>query len=464
MDTPKFLIVDDSNAALYALERILAPVGAKIHVAHDAAEGQRIVENTPLDLIITDVDMPGRSGLEFCDWIKRNPGTADTPVIILSSRETDRDIDRGFEVGADAYVPKSAAGSDMVPRIEQVLDRVALARDRLILLIDDSKAVRSIMGDGLRRAGFKVEAAQNGEEALEVLDSVVPDLILMDLIMPGINGLELCREIQSREALASVPIVVMSRVSDKVVMRRMIQDGISAYVTKPIGINNLVQVLKRILSEQFHLMRVEQKRLAAERNLTLGSITSLVRALEARDKYTCGHSESVTGIAMGVARHLGFSNNDMARLHIAGLLHDLGKIGVRDNVLLKPGKLTDAEYEHIKEHTTVVADILAPLPGMKDVLLAASSHHERWDGSGYPKGLKGEEIPFIGRIIAVADVYDAMTSDRVYRKALSGETAVKTITEGRGVLFCPECVDAFLKWHKEFSGVRPKAGLNGRPE
>ena len=451
MDTPNFLIVDDSKAALYALERILEPVGANILVAHDASEAQLKVEQTPVDLIITDVDMPGRSGLEFCSWVKNNPDTSDTPVIILSSRETDRDIDMGFEVGADAYVPKSAANTDIITRIEQVLDRVAMARNRTVLLIDDSKAVRSIMGDGLRRAGFKVETAGGGSEALEILESMVPDLILMDLVMPGIDGLDLCRKIQSREQLASVPIVVMSCVSDKIIMRRMIQDGVAAYVTKPIGINNMVQVIKRILSEQFHLMMLEQKRLVAERSMTLGSITSLVRALEARDKYTCGHSESVTGIAMGIARHMGFSNGDMARLHIAGLLHDLGKIGVRDNVLLKPGKLTDDEYEHIKTHTTVVADILAPLPGMEDVLMAASSHHERWDGSGYPKGLKGQEIPFIGRIIAVADVFDAMTSDRVYRKSLPTDKALKVIADGRGSLFCPDCVDAFLKWHKEFS-------------
>lgn len=456
MDAPSFLIVDDSNAALYALERILKPTGARVHVAHDAYEGQRVVAETNLDLIITDVDMPGMDGLEFCHWVKNNPETADTPVIILSSRETDRDIDQGFQVGADAYVPKSSAGLDMVPRIEQVMDRLAIARDRLILLIDDSKAVRSIMGDGLKRAGFRVEIAANGEEGLEMLDSVVPDVVLMDLIMPGLNGVELYKKIQSRPALSNVPIVVMSCVSDRVVMQRMIQDGIAAYVTKPIGINNMVQVLKRILSEQFNLMMVEQKRLMNERNLTVGSIASLVRALEAKDKYTCGHSESVTGIAMGIARHLGFSEEDMSRLHIAGLLHDLGKIGIRDNVLLKPGRLTDMEYEHIKSHTTVVADILAPLPGMEDVLLAASSHHERWNGSGYPKGLKTEEIPRIGRIIAVADVFDAMTSNRVYRKARTNENARKEILDGNGILYCPTCVKAFLKWYTEFIGP-PKA-------
>ena len=363
MDTPNFLIVDDSNSALYALERILKPVDAHVHTAHNAMEGQQLVSEKRPDLIITDVDMPGMNGLEFCRWIKNNPESANTPVIILSSHETDKDIDMGFQVGADAYVPKSTAASDIIPRIEQVLDRVTLTRNRKVLLIDDSEAIRSIMGEGLRMAGYRVETAKNGEKALETLNSTVPDLILMDLIMPGINGVELCRKILSTKGLSAIPIVIMSCVSDKAVMRRMIQDGVAAYVTKPIGINNLVQVIKQILSEQFHLMRVEQKRLASKRSMTLASITSLVRALEARDKYTCGHSESVTGIAMGIARHLGFSSEDVDKLHIAGLLHDLGKIGIRDNVLLKPGNLSCEEYEHIKTHTTVVADILNPSAG-----------------------------------------------------------------------------------------------------
>jgi HD-GYP domain-containing protein (c-di-GMP phosphodiesterase class II) len=145
---------------------------------------------------------------------------------------------------------------------------------------------------------------------------------------------------------------------------------------------------------------------------------------------------------------LGFSDTELNRLQIAASLHDLGKIGVRDNVLLKPGKLTQDEFEHIQTHTIVVQDILKPLPGMEDVLVAASSHHERWDGTGYPKGLKGEDIPLIGRIIAVADVFDALTSDRPYRDGMPMENALQIISEGVDSHFCPTVGAAFFRYIK----------------
>lgn len=452
MQKPQFLLVDDSKAALYALQTILKPLDADIFTANGAEEGCEVALNREIDLVITDVDMPGMNGLDFCQWIKTNPETERTPVIILSSCERDEDIDMGFKVGADAYVPKSMASIDILPRIKQIMDKRATTGDRLILLVDDSSAIRTIVSDGLRKQGFKVLAAKTAEEALKTLSNVIPDLILTDLSMPGMGGRGLCNHTLKSKTLASIPIVVMSSTSDQGIMQRMIQEGIAAFVTKPIGINNLIQILERILSEQFHTMRLEQKRLITERNMTLGSITSLARALEIRDLYTRGHSESVTRISMGIAGLLGFQDDQLSKLRISSLLHDLGKIGIRDDVLLKPGKLTEDEFEHIKGHTTMVADILAPLPGMEEVLQAASSHHERWNGSGYPKGLAGEDIPFFGRIIAVADVFDALTSDRVYRKRLTTEDARKIIADGREVMFCPRCVDAFLKWYEMTHG------------
>ena len=243
-----------------------------------------------------------------------------------------------------------------------------------------------------------------------------------------------------------LPIVVMSTMSDKPTMQRLIQDGVLAFIVKPFNINMLVMTLERILSDQFQRMLEERERLKTEQKLTLESISSLVNALEARDTYTRGHSESVTRLSAAIGRELGFSDAEMARLILAGRLHDLGKIGVRDNVLLKAGKLTAEEYDHIKTHTVVVQNILAPLSSMDDVLLAASSHHERWDGTGYPWGLREEEIPLLGRIIAVADVYDALTSDRPYRAGMPRDKALEIIVQGRGTHFCPSIVDAFLAY------------------
>jgi HD-GYP domain-containing protein (c-di-GMP phosphodiesterase class II) len=210
----------------------------------------------------------------------------------------------------------------------------------------------------------------------------------------------------------------------------------------------LVVTIEKLLSDHFQRMLEERERLVLEQKLTVGSIASLINALEARDKYTSGHSESVTRISIAIGRELGFSDMELNRLQIAASLHDLGKIGVRDNVLLKPGKLTQDEFEHIQTHTIVVQDILKPLPGMDDVLVAASSHHERWDGTGYPNGLKGEDIPLVGRIIAVADVFDALISDRPYRDGMPMEEALQIISEGIGSHFCPTVGAAFFRYMK----------------
>ncbi|WP_319541137.1 response regulator [uncultured Pseudodesulfovibrio sp.] len=449
----RVLIADDSTSALYALKTSLAPTGAILTTAMDGLEAQHILEKQAFDLIITDVDMPKLDGLKLCDWIKNNPNTAATPVIILSSRESDQDIDNGFRVGADGYVPKSSAVQELIPRIEQVLNKTAMTKNRILLVVDDSEAIRTFLHTGLSAEDFEVLLARDGKEAMEILAKTSPDLILSDLMMPNMDGKQLCHHIKTRDDLKNIPFVIMSSVQDKAIMHRTIHDGAASYITKPFGINNLVQIIDKILSEQFRVMLVERDRLQAERRMTFGSIASLVKALEARDHYTSGHSESVTHIAMHMAKRLNFTDDQIIRLHIAGNLHDLGKIGVRDNVLLKPDKLTDEEFEHIKSHTTVVVDILDPLPGMEDVLVAASSHHERWDGTGYPTGLKGEDIPLLGRILAVADVFDAMTCDRVYRKGMSKTGIRDFIFEERGKKFCPECVDAFMDWYTQSDGI-----------
>lgn len=458
MEHRHFLIVDDSESARHALLQQLAPTKANVITARDGLEGKKFAEANSFDLIITDIEMPRLNGLDLCRSLKHNPHTAKTPIIILSSLETENDIDQGFRVGADAYVSKSNVMSELIPKIRQVLEAAELTKDRSVLIVDDSEAVTTHIKGGLTSAGYNVTIAHDGQEALNILKTTGFDLILTDLIMPNKNGRDLCRAIKHLRHLDNTPVVLMSNTDDMAIMNRMVKEGATAYLLKPFNVNNLIQVMERIFSDQYHMMEAERLRLKAERQLTLGAISSLVRALEARDQYTKGHSESVTRIAMGMATRMGFTNDEMARLHLAGFLHDLGKIGIRDNVLLKPGRLSPEEFEHIKEHTTFVETILDPLPGMQDILIAASSHHERWDGSGYPKGLSGRDIPLLGRILAVADVFDAMTSDRVYRAGMNREAVKDIIVRDRGVKFCPRCVDAFLEWYDLTGGIVVMSG------
>ncbi len=446
MDKAKVLIVDDSRSALAAVKALLCPAGIHTVTAGDALEGQKRLKEEKFDLVITDVEMPELSGLEFCQWIKSNQETAGTPVIVLSSLDTDTDIENGFRVGADAYVPKRLANKELIPRIESVMNKCTFIRNKTILVVEDSKTIQLVTKEGLEDAGFNVVLANDGQHAFEIIEEVSPDVLLTDLNMPRMNGMELCRKLFRMDKYKLLPIVVMSSIGDKTLMRRLIQDGVTAFIVKPFNVDMLVMTMEKLLSDHFQRMLEERERLVLEQKLTVGSIASLVNALEARDKYTSGHSESVTRLSVAIAKEMGFVDAELERLQISASLHDLGKIGVRDNVLLKPGKLTDDEYKHIQTHTVVVQDILKPLPGMDDVLEAASSHHEKWDGTGYPNGLKGEDIPLTGRIIAVADVFDALTSDRPYRDGMPVEKAMKIITEGVDSHFCPTVAAAFFRY------------------
>jgi response regulator RpfG family c-di-GMP phosphodiesterase len=448
MKKAKVLIVDDSRSALFAVKALLSPAGIHMVTASDGLQGQEALRSERFDLVITDVDMPNMSGLDFCQWIKSNPDTAHVPVIVLSSLDTDVDIENGFRVGADAYVPKRLANKELIPRIECVMNTCTFVKDKNILVVEDSKTIQEVTEQGLKDAGFNVLLADDGQHALEIIEDVTPDILLTDLNMPRINGEELCRRLLNMPRYKFLPIVVMSSFGDKPMMRRLIRDGVTAFIVKPFNVDMLVVTIEKLLSDHFQRMLEERERLVLEQKLTVGSIASLINALEARDKYTSGHSEAVTRLSIAIGRELGFSDTELNRLQIAASLHDLGKIGVRDNVLLKPGKLTRDEFEHIQTHTIVVQDILKPLPGMEDVLVAASSHHERWDGTGYPKGLKGEDIPLIGRIIAVADVFDALTSDRPYRDGMPMENALQIISEGVDSHFCPTVGAAFFRYIK----------------
>ena len=206
---------------------------------------------------------------------------------------------------------------------------------------------------------------------------------------------------------------------------------------------------EKILSDQYQLLLKEKEKSDAERNLMLASITSLIEALEARDQYTRGHSENVAEIVVGMAKEMSFSSLDIENINIAGKLHDLGKIGVPDRILLKPGSLSKEEYLLIKKHPVIGATILEPITTLEPIIPAVLGHHERIDGNGYPKGLKNSNIPLWARILAVADTYHALISDRPYRENIPQENVLQIIEDARSNQLCPECADVFLKWIQE---------------
>ena len=446
MSQDRILIVDDSLVMRKALRAILDPLKCSIDEASDGQIGLDLAFSKAFDLIITDVNMPKMNGVEFCRRLKSENATRGIPVVMVSSFDSDADIDSGFEVGASAYISKKEVQTHLRNCIEEILSKSALHHKQTILIVDDSPTILHIVEAGLSQSGFQVLTAQNGKEAMDLLGTKQADLILSDIDMPVMDGFEFCNAVHSDPALSLIPFVVMSSNSDRAHMKRMLQYGAAAYITKPFNTDQLVIFVEKILSDQFLLLLKEKERLDSEQSLMLASITSLVSALEARDPYTRGHSESVAKIVSGMADLTGADKDEIERITIGGKLHDIGKIGVSDSVLLKTERLSDEEFSQIKQHPLIGAKILESIPSLSDIVAVVLFHHERMDGNGYPQGLGGKNIPRWARMTAVADTYNALTSDRPYRKGMPQDKALQIIKEVTGTQLCPDSVDLFLKW------------------
>jgi response regulator RpfG family c-di-GMP phosphodiesterase len=424
-------------------------MGISVTAAVDGQEALEVAKSVFFDMIITDIDMPNMNGFDLCINLKNNLSTKSIPVIMLSSLDSEANIEHGFKVGAAAYVSKARAGEELQECVKDILQKALFLREQTVLVVDDSPLIINIVKDGLIQAGFQVITAENGKIALEKLKTHKPDLIISDMSMPEMDGITLCSTLQADSSFSGIPFVVMSTSNDRAVMRRMIQRGACAFLVKPFNIEQVVITAEKILSDQYQLLLKEKEKSDAERNLMLASITSLIEALEARDHYTRGHSETVAEIVVGMAKKMSFSPLDIENIKIAGKLHDLGKIGIPDRILLKPGPLSKEEYLLIKKHPVIGATILEPITTLEPIIPAVLCHHERIDGKGYPKRLKSSNIPLWARIIAVADTYHALISDRPYRESLSQENVLQLIEDVRSTQLCPECADVFLKWIQE---------------
>ena len=322
------------------------------------------------------------------------------------------------------------------------------------LIVDDEPRLRQVLVHLMRNDGFTCLEAGNGEEALAHLEKQTVTLIMSDLRMPRMDGLELLRRVRGR--WPDTAVVMITAVADVEVAVSCLAIGAMDYLTKPFHLEEVrarvAQALekRRLVMENRGYQESLQEKVAVQarrlEELFLASVQSLAEALEVKDPYTRGHSVRVSHYSMVIARELGLEGELLRQIELGGHVHDIGKIGVREDVLNKPGKLTDAEYEHIMTHPVVGWRILAPLLGDTPVALnIVRSHHERFDGRGVPDRLAGEQIPFEARIAAVADSFDAMTSDRPYRpEGMSIEASVAELVRCSGTQFDPKIVTAMI--------------------
>jgi putative nucleotidyltransferase with HDIG domain len=332
------------------------------------------------------------------------------------------------------------------------LTEKSISMRETLLVVDDEDMIRKVLHLKLSREGYVCEEANNTEQALHVLETIPIALVVLDIKMPGKSGIELLPEIKA--GYPDTAVIMATAVNDIDVAIQCLKQGADDYICKPFNLEEVSLAVQRALEkrrlqlelreyQEFLEDKVEEQMMGTRR-LFLGAIEALVSALEAKDKYTGGHSRRVTEIALAVGKELGLSAQDMENLRWASLLHDVGKIAIHQVIQNKPGRLTPEEYEHIMTHTQIGGHIVRPVVNGR-ITEIIEHHHDHYDGSGLHQVVAGRDIPLGARVIAVADTFDAMTSDRPYRAAMSVAEAVEEIKRCADSQFDPVIVAAFLK-------------------
>ncbi len=322
-----------------------------------------------------------------------------------------------------------------------------------ILIVDDEELIRRLLHQKLSSEGYRCQKASSAAQALDKLKSNPVELVILDIKMPGKSGMELQLELRAR--YPDTAVIMATAIADTSTAIQCMKEGAYDYITKPFNLDKVVLSVGRALEKrrlelenkdyQQHLEQKVEEQAGKIRTSFINAVTALAYALEAKDIYTSGHSQRVTKISVTIARELGMPQDSIDKIRLAGLVHDIGKIGIRESVLNKPAPLTDDEFRHIKSHCQAGEHILTPIVEDKEILRAVRHHHERYDGMGYPDGLRGEQIPLGARILSVADAFDAMTSERPYRLAMSAQDACAEIERCKGTQFAPKVADAFFR-------------------
>ncbi|MCE1247958.1 MAG: two-component system response regulator [Firmicutes bacterium] len=342
-----------------------------------------------------------------------------------------------------------------------------------ILIVDDVEKNLRLLEAMLYPMGHDIMFAKNGKEAIEKVHSNPPDLVLLDIMMPVMNGYEVAEKLKNGDTTRMIPIVMVTALNEVEDRVKALEAGADDFLTKPVeevelkaritsllkvkAYNDYMKDYQRILEEEVGRKTLELRRaMDGLKNASLETILRLARASEYRDDDTGDHIKRVSYCSEVIARNMGMSQSFVDAIRYASPMHDVGKIGIPDNILLKPGKLDPEEWEIMKTHTTIGKEILSNSE-FEFVKLAeeiAYTHHEKWNGSGYPRGLKGSEIPLSGCITAIIDVFDALLSERPYKKPFPLEKALSIIEEGNGSHFDPDVVSAFMTSLDEIMKIR----------
>jgi len=485
----KILVVDDEDTILDIFKEYLESTNHyTVLTARDGLEALEIIQTEKIDCCFTDLSMPGMDGVELTKKIQAYDNTI--PVAVMTGYPSIDTTIGTLKHGVVDFLTKPIKMDQLPLTIEKVMRERSLFIDNILLKKEVEKKEQLLkINQELQR---KIKEVETMNLILQQLEQTTTSKDLFAVLVNLSGEITTCDEayfcINSKEMKDPAIITSFFRDKNKLridggcieenVVKKVADDGIPLLINENNGSDSVLAIPLKIRSRVFgvliSLIRdgrrhfnekdlyflnfLAEKASSLIENMALyeniyeslfSTLYAFVETIEARDPYTRQHSTRVTRYAVLIARAMGCSQNEIDVLNVSGNLHDIGKIGIPDNILLKPGQLTDSEYEVIKRHPTIGSNIIGHFNMWTEEQKIIKHHHERWDGRGYPDGLSGEEIPFLSRILSIADVYDALTSDRSYRKRLPDDVAIRMIMENSGSQFDPKIVDVFLKFHEQ---------------
>ncbi|MBP5200731.1 MAG: response regulator [Schwartzia sp.] len=451
MSKGKILLVEQDEVNLMMTEMILSEFGYQVTTASGGEEAIRLLTESKYDLLLMDFIMHPMDGIETLSRIRETPEIQDINTVFLTVSAPRMDLSEALRLGVLDFIPNPVLPETLFSSVRQAMQ--VTSKEKIVAVDDDEMnlfTIREIFG-----IRYDIRCASSGTEALQEIEKERPDLVLLDFHMPEMDGIEVLQRIRDIEGCETLPVVFLTADTGADTEAVLFEAGAMDYIAKPFVMQVAMQRIHRILNLK-HLQdslkdEVDQKTMELrDSNQRLQALSSqiihaLISAVDTKDHYTNGHSDRVAEYSKEISRRLGKSMKEVNEIYNIALLHDIGKIGISDKIISKPSRLNAEEYEIIKSHTIKGYEILKTISEMPSLPIGARWHHERYDGSGYPDGKAGEDIPEVARIICIADAYDAMSSDRSYRKALPQFIVREEIEQGKGVQFDPKIADVMLQ-------------------
>ena len=457
----KVLIVEDNKIARMVLQGEFSEMELDVILAADGEEALAIAEKEQPDVITMQVDLPKLDGYEVCRRLKNNYNTRSIPVMFVAQSGGDKERKDAYAAGAVDFCVTPFPRGALAVKVRRLLDMKESHKPQTILVVEDSETIRSIIVGILRKNGHTVVEARDGMEAWGILQSNKDiDIIVSDINMPNMDGHQLCRLVRGSDTWSFVPIIIVSTMSDKEDIAMLLNSGADDYIIKPFATEEFLARLKahirvrqlyrelNVANESLHsfnesLGKMVEYRTRELKEANMEAVMMLAVASEFRDTDTGNHVRRIANYTRALTLAMNYSETKAEEISYCSILHDVGKIAIKDSILKKEGKLTDEEFTAMKDHAINGESILSRSPFFKLAREVARSHHEKFDGTGYPDGLREYGIPLSARITAVADVFDALTTKRVYKDAWSSEDALEYLLNNSGKHFDPSVVEAF---------------------